>query len=351
MSAGLPADALSFVIAAYDVGRHVEATLDSLLAAVRPGDEIIVVDDGSSDDTAARVAAHPAATLGWLRLVGQTNQGLATTRLNGLRQATRPYVLFFDGDDLLQAENLEPVRAALREQSPDVVLFDFHFYWAAPTERSERSPLRTHPSGTLLRDPGAWLAQAYDDAITAMWSRVVRRELYDDVLPRCCPRWAIYEDLAASPHVLAAARSLLYLPVPVVRYRQRSGSLTAIRSLDASENLLRSALFAAEACSALPPSQVVSDAAWRMVARKVVEAIRHAVVAGAGADEILHRLVRPALRAMGPGISRVTYQLRESSRKGDRRVARHLAQMRRWPSLYAAYRVAIGLRYRWRRRG
>lgn len=350
MSAGGPADALSFVVATHNVARHVEATLDSLLAAASPADEIIVVDDGSLDDTAARVAAHPAATAGRLKLLRQANQGVATTRLNGLAQASRPYVLFFDGDDLLQAGSLELVRAALREHAPDIVLFDFDFYWAPPQERSERSPPRTHPPRTLLHDAEGWLVQAYDDAISALWSRVVRRSLYDAVLTLRCPRWSIYEDLAASPHVLAAARSLVYVPVPVVKYRQRSDSLSTIRSVNACENLVRSALFAAEARSALPATRSVTDAAWRLVARKLVEAVRRAGEAGARADEIHKRLLQPVLHAIGPDFGSTLRQLQASTRSGDRRIAQHLAHIGRWPRLYAAWRVALG-RYKARRRG
>ena len=63
MSAGGPADALSFVVATHNVARHVEASLDSLLAAALPADEIIVVDDGSLDDTAAPGVAAASAII------------------------------------------------------------------------------------------------------------------------------------------------------------------------------------------------------------------------------------------------------------------------------------------------
>lgn len=342
MSPAEPVDALSFVAAAHNVGQHIGATLDSLLEAALPEDEIIVVDDGSRDDTAARVASHPAMASGRLKLLQQVNQGVATTRLSGLQQASNPYVLFFDGDDLLVAEHLPPIRAALREYKPDVLLFDFDFYWAPPRNCSERSPPRTHPPSVLLHDREGWLMQAYDDAISALWSRIVRRPLYDAVLPRSCPRWSMYEDLAASPHVLAAARSLLYLPLPVVKYRQRGDSLSAVRSVDACESLVRSALFAAEARTALAPSRSLTDAAWRMVARKLVDAVRRAGESGASAEQIQGRLLEPALRAIGPDVGRTVRQLQASSRPGDRRVAQHLAHIRRWPGLYAAFRATMG---------
>jgi GT2 family glycosyltransferase len=343
LSAGQPSDALSFVVAAYNVGPHIGATLDSLLAGSLPTDEIIVVDDGSTDDTAARVRAHPAAQARQLTLLQQPNEGVASARLKGLAAASRPFVWFFDGDDLLQPQHLGALRAVLLADAPDVVLLDFDFYWPGPPPRSVPSPARTHTPRVVLHKPATWLAQAYDDAISSLWSRVARRSLYAAVLPERCPLWSRYEDLAASPHVLAAARSLYYLPLPLVQYRQRSGSLSAVWSLDGCENLVRSALFAAEARAAVaaPEAVAVADAAWRMVARKLIEAVRRASEAGASADELLQRLVLPVLAAMGRDVNRVVHQLRASRRAGDRRVAAHLHHFWRWPHAYAAWRVAL----------
>lgn len=357
MSAAPPADAIAFVVATHDMAAQVEATLDSLLAACGPQDQIVVVDDGSRDDTADRVAAHAATRRGLLTLQRQANQGVVATRLAGLALATRPWVWFFDGDDQLRPEALAPLRAVLRDPAPDVVLFDFDFWWAGTErqpERLERSPRRTHPPRQRLHEPAQWLAQAYDDAIPALWSRVARRSLYDTVLPAHCPRWSRYEDMAVSPHLLAAARTLLYLPEPLVRYRQRAGSLSALQSLAACENLVRSALCACEAPATLAAAgievQAARAAAWRMLARKAIEAIRRAAEAGATADEILERLARPVLQAIGPDTAATVRQLQASPQRGDRRIAAHLRQLQAWPWGYARWRVLLG-RYHRARRG
>jgi Glycosyl transferase family 2 len=354
VSGAAPGDAVSFVVAAYNVGPHLGATLTSLHAACGPHDEIVVVDDGSPDDGAAIAAAHPAAQAGLLRLLRQPNQGVARTRLAGLAAATRPWVWFFDGDDLLLPGALARVRPLLREPAPDVLLFDFEFFWDGPPARRERSPLRSHPPGQRLHEPARWVEQAFDDAISALWSRVARRSLYDAVLPARCPAWSRYEDLAASPHVLAAARSLHYLPEPLVGYRQRAGSLSVRWSLDGCENLLRSALAACEVQASMNAAgldtRAVGAAARRMLVRKAVEAIRRAAEAGATADDILQRLARPLLQALGADAAATQHELQASPRAGDRRIAGHLAQLRRWPRVYASWRVLIGRHQQRRRR-
>ena len=75
------------------------STLESVFAQSPPPREVIVVDDGSPDDTAARVA--PLAEAGRIRYVRQANAGMAAARNAGARLATSEYLYFLDDDDLL----------------------------------------------------------------------------------------------------------------------------------------------------------------------------------------------------------------------------------------------------------
>lgn len=345
---------ISFVVAAFNVEAYIQGTLDSLYAALLPGDEIVVVDDGSRDATAERVMSHPAHLAGRVNLVKQHNQGIAATRLSGLTSAVRSYIWFFDGEDLLHHEHLPALRLVLRKLAPEIVLFDFNFYWSESGGRLARSPARTHPPMVLARDTANWVSQAYDDAIPALWSRVARRTLYERVLPKRLPLWARYEDVAASPHVLAAASTFFYLPLPLVKYRQVSGSLSTVQSLEACENLIRSAMFGTEARLSLATEALggekVAHAAWRMLARKAVEAIRRAAEDGATADEILEKLVHPMLQVMGADVAETVRELQASTRCGDRRIADHLHQMKTRSRWYATSRVLVGRYHRLRRR-
>lgn len=87
---------VSVVIPAYNVGRHIAEAIDSVLAQDYPQVEILVVDDGSKDDTAALVAAgYPQVTL-----IRKANGGAATARNAGIRAARGEFVAFLDADDI-----------------------------------------------------------------------------------------------------------------------------------------------------------------------------------------------------------------------------------------------------------
>jgi glycosyltransferase involved in cell wall biosynthesis len=92
----------TIVITTYDQAQFLDEAIASVERQSVPATEIIVVDDGSTDDPAAVVARHPG-----VRLIQQKNQGLANARNTGLRAASSRYIGFLDADDRLLPEMLE----------------------------------------------------------------------------------------------------------------------------------------------------------------------------------------------------------------------------------------------------
>ena len=85
---------VSVVVAAYDCERHIAATLDSALAQDHGPMEVIVVDDGSTDATAAIVQRYD------VRLITRANGGQGAAKNTGIAAAHGPLIAFLDHDDL-----------------------------------------------------------------------------------------------------------------------------------------------------------------------------------------------------------------------------------------------------------
>lgn len=86
----------SVVIPLYNKGPHIASTLDTVLAQTLPAVEIIVVDDGSTDNGPDVVQLYIKQGV---RLVRQSNQGVSVARNMGLQLAASAYVAFLDADD------------------------------------------------------------------------------------------------------------------------------------------------------------------------------------------------------------------------------------------------------------
>ena len=96
---------VSVVIPTYGRAEYLLAALDSVLTQTRPAREVIVVDDGSPDDTGARVEL--LVREGRIRYVRRENGGMAVARNTGAALATSDYILFLDDDDLLAPNAVE----------------------------------------------------------------------------------------------------------------------------------------------------------------------------------------------------------------------------------------------------
>lgn len=118
---------VSVVVPAYNAEQTIDATLTSLRNQTHRRLEIIVVDDGSGDATAAMVLAH-AGVDPRIRLIRQANGGVARARNTGLAAATAAFVAFVDADDLCAPERTAKLLAAMLRMGSDCALA---YSWSA----------------------------------------------------------------------------------------------------------------------------------------------------------------------------------------------------------------------------
>lgn len=110
--------AISVVIPCYNKAPYLQETLDSALGQTVPPAEIIVVDDGSTDDSAAIAEAYgPPVTV-----LRQENRGESVARNRGIRRATGSWVALLDADDVWLPEKLERQVGAIDASENDALI-------------------------------------------------------------------------------------------------------------------------------------------------------------------------------------------------------------------------------------
>jgi glycosyltransferase involved in cell wall biosynthesis len=215
----------SVVISTYNRADLIPETIDSVLAQSYPSFEIIVVDDGSTDDTVGALAPYRDR----IRYVRQENGGFAAARNRGIREARGEYVAFLDSDDLYEPAFLARVLDTFREFPDAGAVF------VAETAFVHKDDPRgkTHSK----RTPGRYFTTegmvGYDTGVGSGRPPVIARSLllahggFDERV-RCaadCEMWIRYSfDV-----------KMVILPEPLVRRRTHPGNISRNQAVDAGD--------------------------------------------------------------------------------------------------------------------
>jgi glycosyltransferase involved in cell wall biosynthesis len=106
---------ISAIIPTYNRASLLCEAVESILGQTHPVSELIVVDDGSTDDTAIRLKKYGTA----VRCISQSNQGPAAARNNGIREACGEFIMFLDSDDIWVPRKIE-IQLEFVAKNPDL---------------------------------------------------------------------------------------------------------------------------------------------------------------------------------------------------------------------------------------
>lgn len=119
----MPEPTVSVVIPCYNASPFLRETLDSVLAQTYPAAEVLVIDDGSTDDSAAIAESYGPP----VRVIRQENQGESVARNRGIDEAAGDWVAFLDADDLWHREKLAQQIAVATDDTSLIVTNFSHF--------------------------------------------------------------------------------------------------------------------------------------------------------------------------------------------------------------------------------
>ena len=188
MTAGQPAPPLvSVIMPAYNTGKYIGEAIDSVLAQDYPNKELIVIDDGSRDDTVDQIQSYGDQ----LTLITQSNQGSAVARNAGLKAAKGEFIAFLDSDDLWLPGKLTAQVNHL-QQHPDIgMVFSRWKVWKPdqqgvfPSASSPESPTeRKDTPPDIVPERSGWLYNRllFTSALHTI-TVMARRSLVDAVGP------------------------------------------------------------------------------------------------------------------------------------------------------------------------
>jgi glycosyltransferase involved in cell wall biosynthesis len=234
---------LTIIVAAYNVEGYIEEALESLLSQPHIDQmKIIVVEDGSSDDTFAAAQAVADRDGGvHIEVVRQKNGGLSAARNAGLVKVRTPYVGFLDGDDIYLNGFTDAIFPALLQREWDMIEYNVKIIDDDGRELDDIDIVPQQASGghPLTRDDLRQFAETFH---TFVWARIYRTAFFDNLT---FPQGRHYEDMAVLPSLYLRAESIYRIAEPLIGYRRRFGSITQkarLRDMDDLRNNGREAL-------------------------------------------------------------------------------------------------------------
>lgn len=150
---------IGVVIPAYNAAKHIRRAIDSVLAQTRGPDEIVVVDDGSTDDIATVVEGYGSV----VKLIRQANAGASVARNTGINATTSEWIAFLDSDDEWLPEKLE-LQIELLERNPRLVWTTANFIYCHCGQNLHTQKLDEAKGRALLN--GRDFFEDYFDAFT-----------------------------------------------------------------------------------------------------------------------------------------------------------------------------------------
>jgi len=176
---------VSVIIPTYNRVALLSRAIDSVLTQSHRNFELIVVDDGSSDETPALLASYgPAIT--WLR---QENRGPAAARNAGIRAARHPLLAFLDSDDLFAGNKLA-LQVAAMETRPEIMISHTQEVWFRNGRHLNQKKRHAKADGDIF-------ARSLELCVVGMSTVMARRELFelagffDESFP-CCEDYELW---------------------------------------------------------------------------------------------------------------------------------------------------------------
>ena len=223
---------VSVIVPVYNVEKYLRQCLNSIVNQTYQNLEIILIDDGSPDDS-GMICDEYAAKDERIRVFHQKNAGLSAARNSGLNTMSGEYVIFVDSDDWIVPHAVERMLTVFNSTDADLLIYNFKMVYEEGNTNPHRSnsPIKDEiltRSQLLekLMEPGEWY---FCIACNKLYKKEIFRELR-------FPVGYIHEDEAIMHRVISECKKITTLSEALYCYRQVPGSIMGkgrtIRSTD-----------------------------------------------------------------------------------------------------------------------
>ena len=214
----------SIIIPVYNTGKYIEKCLKSVQEASGKDCEIIIVNDGSTDNSEEIILDFinnlPSDIKSNYIYTKKNNKGLADTKNVGIEKANGKYISVVDSDDYISKDFYTIARKYVDKY--DIIVYDLYVVF-------EKDKTWNYTARAWRDDRKNELSAFLNGAMSgSSCNKIIKKELYNNYK---FPVGKQYEDTAVTPFILTDAKMIKYIPYPLYYYLQREKSIVATNTL------------------------------------------------------------------------------------------------------------------------
>ena len=211
-------DLISIIVPAYNIQDCIQRCVDSIRKQTYPELEILLIDDGSTDNT-SRLCDEFAQRDDRIIVYHQKTGGLSSARNYGIERAHGTYLSFIDGDDWVKKDFIEVLYKNIKQANAELSIIGYSLIWDNGNEK-------------CMTDEKAYCVFNQNEAIHELfaqekmgcmaWQRLYHKSIFEDIR---FPEGKLFEDVAIALDVVKKCQTVVWTGQSKYYYYQRSGSI------------------------------------------------------------------------------------------------------------------------------
>lgn len=229
---------ISVIIPAFNCEKSIEHTVNSIISSGLTDYEIVIVNDGSTDNTSS-VCNSLCDQYSFIKYSEQENSGVSAARNKGISLATGEFIMFFDADDTAKENGFQECVDIIKSEKPDILVFGMSFDYYKNGKLYRRDELVPEQAGLLNKNQiKENLENLYNtNSLTPVWNKVYKRALIVDNMILFNTNYFLMEDFLFSLECLKVGENIYCLPKALYHYKQSENEKNAFNRLKRINNL------------------------------------------------------------------------------------------------------------------
>ena len=224
----------SFIVPVYNTNKYLDQCVKSLLVQKGADFEILLVDDGSTDNSGEMCDKFAEKYPKTVRVIHKANEGLLLTRRRGFKEAKGDWFINVDSDDYISPNLLENAVRTIEKYHSDMVMYNYSYFFDDGTFEKSKLSLPDESVFEGETKQQVYAKRLLTNDVNSMCMKALKREIVDiDTDYSNCGIRNMCEDAVQVLPLFTKAQKIVYLDTPLYYYRKGHGSnITTARSYD-----------------------------------------------------------------------------------------------------------------------